>query len=227
MTDLAPLQQALNRTLPTARLQRYRLPGCNGLTLALINDDFDTGPLPQAVMNAVIAEPAYWAFCWGSGLALAQELLADPDRVRGKRVLDFGAGSGVAGIAAAMAGARSVIACDNDRDALLACRSNASLNGVALELCDSLEALSTSVDCILLADVLYDRSNLPLLRALKSLHQGAPSAPALIIADSRIADLSRWGFHCSGTRQALTLPNLGEFDEFATVRFFEAAPGQG
>ncbi len=55
-----------------------------------------------------------------------------PEWVAGKRVLDFGAGSGIAGIAAARAGALEVVACDLDPLALDACRANAALNGVEL-----------------------------------------------------------------------------------------------
>lgn len=168
----------------------------------------------------MIAEPAYWAFCWGSGLALARFLAQNPEWVRGRRVLDFGSGSGVAGIAAALAGAQRVLACDNDPGALLATRTNAALNQVELEtwteLAD-LRAAATPLDLILVADVLYDRANLARLKQLEAL--GAP----LLIADSRIADLQPWGYQAFATEEALTLPNLGEFDEFRTVSLFVSA----
>jgi predicted nicotinamide N-methyase len=215
--SLADLQRALRRTLPTARLDLMPLQRCGDLRLALINADFDTGPLPPQVMTAVIAAPAYWAFCWGSGLALAQEILARPELVRGQRILDFGAGSGVAGIAAARAGAAEVIACDIDADARLACAVNARLNQVSLTLCPDLASAPADIDRVLVADVLYDRSNLPLLNTLEALAPGR----GLLIADSRIEDLLAYGYRVTGERTALTLPNLGEFDEFRTVRFFE------
>ena len=224
---LSQLQLALQRTLPTAHLDHISLPlqaaaasahkaTPNSIDLALINADFDTGPLPPEVMRAVIANPAYWAFCWGSGLALARLLTRQSDWVSGLRVLDFGSGSGVAGIAAGLVGAASVVACDNDPDALLATRTNAALNGVAVELCSDLGelALGPPPDLILVADVLYDRANLPLLAQLEDL--GAP----LLIADSRINDLTPWGYQRFASDSALTMPNLGEFDEFRTVHFF-------
>ena len=53
------------------------------------------------------ADP-YWCRPWPSALALAQLLTAQPELVRGRRVLELGCGLGLAGIAAARAGA---IAC--------------------------------------------------------------------------------------------------------------------
>ena len=114
-------EQALQRTLPDARLQVAALPTVEQIQLALINADYQTGPLQADVMQAVIARPAYWAFCWGSGLALARWLLQNPDVVAGKRVADVGCGCGVGAIAAKIAGANEVIACDNDEDASPKC----------------------------------------------------------------------------------------------------------
>ncbi len=211
-----PLQRCLQRTLPSAFLEISPVPGIPSLQLALINADFDTGPLEPDVMRRVIAEPAYWAFCWGSGLALAQWLLDEPWLVAGRRVLDFGSGSGIAGLAAAKAGAETVTACDSDPDAQRATLTNAVLNEVEVSAIGSLARLEQPVDLVLVADVLYDRANLELLETLEQL--GAE----LLIADSRIDDLSDYGYQVIGQRSALTTPNLGEFDEFKTVRFFRA-----
>ena len=96
-------------------------------------------PLWQAT-EADLAEtglpPPFWAFAWAGGQALARFLLDNPDWVAGKRVLDFAAGSGVQGIAAALAGAARVEATEIDRFALAALALNAEANGVALELRD-------------------------------------------------------------------------------------------
>ncbi len=204
-----------------AHLAVQALPGCPEIRLALINSDFPTGPLPPDVMRAVIAEPAYWAFCWGSGLGLARALLDAPRRVAGKHVLDLGSGSGVAGIAAAMAGARRVTACDIDADACLATTVNAEVNNVSIDVFDDLADVPRPVDVVLMADVLYDRANLPLLDAAAALNAH------VIVADSRIRDLGRSDFAPIFELQALTFPNLGEFDEFRTVRLFEQRPGHG
>ena len=48
--------------------------------------------------------PPWWAFAWAGGPALARHLLDHPALVAGRSVLDLGAGSGLAGIAAMKAG---------------------------------------------------------------------------------------------------------------------------
>jgi predicted nicotinamide N-methyase len=216
---LEQLNESLQRTLPMARLDVVALPGCESLQLALINADFPTGPLPESVMRAVIGEPAYWAFCWGSGLALARWLLAHPEAVAGRRVVDFGAGSGVAGIAAARAGAAAVTAVDLDADARLACQVNAALNAVNIAVEPSIEGIGTGCDVILMADVLYDRSNFPLLDILEKL------APLFLVADSRVRELDRSGFTLVTEIEARTFPNLGEFDSYHRVRLFRHEQG--
>ena len=212
---VADLESRLQTTLPQARLAVDVLTDCGGIRLALINHDFPLGPLDPEVMRAVIAAPAYWAFCWGSGLALARFLLQTPDRVRNRRVLDLGSGSGIAGIAAARAGAARVVACDIDPNARLATQVNADLNETAIEVIDSLQPGDHRFDLVLLADVLYDKANFALLELAGSV------AHQVIVADSRIRQLDRTGYRETGRLEALTLPNLGEFDEFRLVRFFE------
>src|SRR3546814_10573196 len=44
--------------------------------------------------------PPFWAFAWAGGQALARYILDHPGVVAGKRVLDFGSGSGLVAIAA-------------------------------------------------------------------------------------------------------------------------------
>jgi predicted nicotinamide N-methyase len=216
---VADLELRLRRTLPHARLEVDVLPDCDGIRLALINHDFPLGPLDPDVMRAVIAAPAYWAFCWGSGLALARYLLQTPERVRGRSVLDLGSGSGIAAIAAARAGAARVTACDIDPDARLATQVNAALNASAIDVVDSVRPDTRRFDLVLLADVLYDKANFGLLELAGDV------ADDVIIADSRIRELDQADYRETGRLEALTLPNLGEFDEFRLVRFFERITG--
>ncbi len=212
---MVDLQRKLQTTLPDARLDVRPLPGLDKIALGLINADYQTGPLAAEVMHAVIANPAYWAFCWGSGLSLARWLIANPKEVASKKVLDLGPGSGVVAIAAALAGSASVFACDNDPNAIAATEANAALNNVVVECALDLAMLNPDFDLLLMADVLYDRANFGLIEIAKQMSR------RIIIADSRVADVMDPEFEIVHRDLSLTVPNLGEFDEFKEVRFFE------
>lgn len=69
----------------------------------------------------------YWALLWPSGMALAEALLARPELVRGRRVLELGCGLGVTAIAALACGAKLWVA-DVFAEALLFCRYNTLRN---------------------------------------------------------------------------------------------------
>ena len=106
-------------------------------------------------------DPPYWAFCWPGGQAIARYLLDNPGQVRGKRVIDFAAGSGVSSMAAARAGAASVVANDIDALSLVATRLNAAANGLALEVSaeDWLAGAdgNPEADVVIAGDVCYER----------------------------------------------------------------------
>jgi predicted nicotinamide N-methyase len=216
MEKLQQLEQRLRETLPGAKLEIRSIPNSLDIRLALINEDFPTGPLDQQTMRNVINSPAYWAFCWGSGVAAASWIKEKGAFFEGKTILDIGSGSGIAAIAASLAGAKLVIACDIDADARAATRYNAQLNGRKLTIIDNINSASKTPDIVLLSDVLYDRRNLSLLN-----HPVIAKSNPLIF-DSRIKDLSSIGFKNFATRCSRTIPNLGEFDEFGEVSIFRS-----
>lgn len=113
--------------------------------------------------------PPFWAFAWAGGQPLARHVLDEPDTVRGRRVLDLAAGSGLVGLAALRAGAGGVVIADTDTRALAAVELNARANGVAVELCgdDLLEpgAAALDVDVVLAGDVFYEQ---PLARRMEA-----------------------------------------------------------
>jgi predicted nicotinamide N-methyase len=104
--------------------------------------------------------PPYWGYQWAGGVALARYILDRPDSVAGLRVLDLGAGSGLVAIAAALAGAREVIAAEIDRNGLAALELNATENGVSLTLLgDDLTAgPPPDVDLVAVGDLFYERA---------------------------------------------------------------------
>lgn len=209
------LQAALSELLGDARLVAESLPDTD-LKLWLIDaQNMDRAFSPDETRR-ILEDPPYWAFCWASGLAVARFLAGHPHWVEGKRVLDFGAGSGVAGIAAMKAGALEVVACDLDPLAIEACRANAALNDVVLSYSDDFFGEADRFDLILVADVLYDRENLPLLDAFLSRGREA------LVADSRVKDFSHPLYQRLGMLQALTLPDLAEPWEFREVSLYHA-----
>lgn len=102
--------------------------------------------------------PPFWAFAWAGGQAVARHVLDHPSLVAGKNVLDFASGSGLAGIAAALAGAARVTATDIDPFSLSAIALNAQANGVALEATrDDVTDRDEGWDVVLAGDVCYER----------------------------------------------------------------------
>jgi predicted nicotinamide N-methyase len=103
--------------------------------------------------------PPYWAFAWAGGQALARFLLDHPERVAGRSVLDFGAGSGLVAIAAAKAGAASVLAAEIDDFAAAAIAANAALNDVSIlvTIADVLDTVVPQWEIVTAGDVCYER----------------------------------------------------------------------
>jgi predicted nicotinamide N-methyase len=103
--------------------------------------------------------PPFWAFPWAGGQALARYMLDNPAMVAGLRVLDFGAGSGLVAIAAALAGAAHVVAAEIDDFAAAAISLNAGLNGVAVavEGTDLIGRAAGAWDVVLAGDMCYEQ----------------------------------------------------------------------
>jgi predicted nicotinamide N-methyase len=125
----------------------------------------------EAWLAARNIDPPYWAFAWPGGQALARYILDHPCAVAGKRVLDFSAGCGIAGIAAARRGAM-VEAAEIDKLAVAAVGLNAVANGEkVVVLGDDVVGQPGRWDLILCGDVCYEAPMtahiLPWLRALR------------------------------------------------------------
>lgn len=214
---LNALHQRLHRVLPNVRLTSQALPQTPALRLWLLDELFPEQALDPGIVNAIMEEPPYWSFCWASGQVLAKHLLDRPELVAGHCVVDVGPGSGVVAIAAAMAGAARVIACDLDEDALTATAVNAAENGVQVELSQDLDAALEAADLVTAADILYDRENLSLLARFQR-------AQRVLLADSRVPDLDPPGYRLLGEWQSCTWPDLGESSEYNGVRLFVSEP---
>lgn len=131
----------------------------------------------------------YWAYYWLGGLVLARFVLDRPEVVAGRRVLDLGCGSGLVAIAAAKAGAASVLAADIDPYAVAATQVNAAANGVRVEavLGDLTDGPVPEVELILAGDVFYDPE--PAARVTPFLARCRAAGVEVLVGDPRRAPL--------------------------------------
>ncbi|MCQ8277409.1 50S ribosomal protein L11 methyltransferase [Acetobacteraceae bacterium KSS8] len=167
-------------------------------------------------------EPPFWAFAWPGGQALSRHLLDRPESVRGKRVLDFAAGGGIASVAAALAGATCVEAAEIDPMAIAAITMNAALNGVTVTpLARDVVGEASDWDLILCGDVCYEapmtRHILPWLRRLAGKTE-------IWVADPGRAYLPSEGLEPIASFDVPTSLEL-EDRELRPTRLFRLAPG--
>ncbi len=111
----------------------------------------------DTLMDGRLGSRPYWAFAWPGGQGLARTILDQPSLVRGKHVLDLGAGSAIGAIAALKAGAASALAADIDPLADMASKMNAAANSVPLQttLIDIL-GNDPKADVIIIGDLVYE-----------------------------------------------------------------------
>lgn len=152
-----------------------RLPE-SGETLAIFKPD-DMDRLLDAVEDDPEQNLPYWAEIWPSGVAIADEIVAETGMLAGHRVFEIGSGIGIAAAAALGAGADLTVA-DYAPAALTLCRANTLRNAgrePATIHCnwrapgDELLALDP-FPVVLAADVLYESRDIePLLELLERL----------------------------------------------------------
>jgi predicted nicotinamide N-methyase len=174
-----------------------------GLRLHLATEITPIWQASEAFLRQHGMEPPFWAFAWPGGQALGRAIRDAPAMVRGKRVLDFAAGCGVAAIIAAQCGAALVEASEIDPLAAAAIRMNAALNEVrvtALE--EDVVGSACRWDVILAGDVCYEAPMtahiLPWLRAM------AAAGAEVLVADPGRAYLPREGMRVLSTHAVPT-----------------------
>lgn len=211
---LAELEQKLNRILPNAKLLPQKGLGSHSISLLLLDSQAHSFSLNSQQVGEFWQGLPYWAFAWAAGQGLAEYIIENPKLVAGKRVLDFGCGSGLVGIAAAKAGAASVLCCDTDPLALLACEINARQNNVVIETSNNWLDKIDELDCLLAGDVLYD------LTSAGDLARQCSKIPAWIIAETAY-QLPPWSTLEEVCQLRMsTLPKLEDFDQDLLVSIY-------
>jgi predicted nicotinamide N-methyase len=135
----------------------------------------------EAFLHAHNMAPPFWAFAWPGSEALARYVTDNPDLVRGKHVLDFAAGGGLAALACLRAGALRVEAAEIDPLAAAAIRLNAAANGVEVEVeLGDIVGSECRWDVILCGDVCYEA---PMTRHILPWLAACAARIPVIIAD--------------------------------------------
>ncbi len=167
-------------------------PACPEINLWLATEVTPLWEATEAALLRVNLPPPYWAFCWAGGQALTRYVLDNPDLVRGKRVLDFAAGSGATAIAAAINGAAEVVAADIDPLACAVIPMNAELNGVAVAVADhDVVGQPCRWDVVVAGDVCYEA---PMTAHIFPwLRQMAAAGATVLMADPGRAYLPKTG----------------------------------
>lgn len=196
-TDLLASPTPVAEELRAVIASHYDVDGMR-LTVGAVTFDIlhvrDTNRLLDLVSPEVFSEDErlpYWADLWTSSIDLAGWLLG-LEGMAGKSVLELGSGVGLAGIAAARAGAR-VMLTDYETDALLFSRYNALTNLPADTFHRRVRCLpmdwrapdvNEQFDLIVGADIVYERRNfLPILSLLQT--HLVPGGSALLTEPDR------------------------------------------
>lgn len=135
------------------------VPHAPEISLWLADEVTPIWRLTEDALDQIGLAPPFWAFAWAGGQGLARWVLDNPREVADKQVLDFATGSGLVGIAAMKAGAKSILCADIDPFCEAAVQMNGALNGVTLAFTshDLLDAPAPDVDVICAGDVFYEK----------------------------------------------------------------------
>jgi len=171
--------------------------------------------------------PPFWAFAWPGGQALARYVLDHAGLVAGRSVLDLGSGSGLVAIAAALAGATTVLASEVDPLAVAAIGLNALANdtrppaivGDVLDGDGAEAGGAAGAEVILAGDLWYSR---PLAeRVLGFLDRAMARGASVLTGDIGRTFLPRDRFRVLDARD---IPVMAELEDSGVKRTMVWAP---
>jgi predicted nicotinamide N-methyase len=224
--DRAPCCDNTGRMIPAtpqgradfivANTRLQRPPHVAEVELHLADEITPIWKLTEEALEEIGLPPPFWAFAWAGGQALARYLLDNPQAVAGKRAIDFASGSGLVGIAAKLAGAKTVLCADIDAYCAAALELNAAANGVACAFTG--ENLLQSpppawAEVILAGDICYEK---PLAaQVLAWLAQARAAGATVLIGDPGRSYFPRTGLIKLAEYQ---VPTTRELEDMAVKR---------
>jgi predicted nicotinamide N-methyase len=122
-------QRVLHTSAGDFPLNEYRLRLAGREWSILYADSVLTREDENHFLGELKGRLPYGVALWPASIALAHDIVSRADDLRGRRVLELGAGTGLPGIVAASLGAR-VVQTDRDELAMSACRRNGARNRV-------------------------------------------------------------------------------------------------
>ena len=129
MSEATTQAEVLQTTAGDLPLREYRL-GLGGHAWSILHTESVLSRDDEAHFLMQLKDRLpYGVTLWPSAIALAHEVVERADDLRGRRVLELGAGTGLPGIVAASLGAR-VVQTDRQELAMAVCRRNGVRNGV-------------------------------------------------------------------------------------------------
>ncbi len=175
------------------------------LRLHLLKSDAEIWVGPDEVR---LPETPYWGIAWGAGQALSRWILDHPELIAGKRIVDLGCGSGMCGIAAAIAGAASVLLVDIDPLAITAARMNAAVNKVVTTaVCSSFTDLELlDFDVVLASDVRHFDEQI-----METLRQTSSGSQLVLAAEPDRRGTTLWPEETLATVEVRAEPSLEAF----------------
>ena len=195
-----------------------------GLKLYLATEITPLWLATEDFLDALNMAPPFWAFAWPGGEALAHYIAAHPELVRGKIVLDFAAGGGIAALACAAAGAAYVEAAEIDPLAVAAMRLNAQANHLVIHpLLGDIVGTDCRWDVILCGYVCYEA---PMTRHILPWLAACATKIPVIIADPGRKYVPDQGFEII---DEITVPTSLELEDsaFRRVSLLRLLPGAG